>query len=47
MDEINAATKATIAKARADLKLDIQKAKAETKAALFQLKSAVDKNNPS
>jgi hypothetical protein len=47
MDEINAATKATIAKARADLKIDIQNAKAEAKAALFELKAAVDKNNSS
>lgn len=45
MDEINAVTKATIAKARAELKLDIQKAKAEAKTVLLQLKAAVDRNN--
>jgi len=45
MDEINAVTKATIAKARADLKLDIQKAKTEAKTVLLQLKAAVDRNN--
>ena len=47
MDEINAATKTTIAQAKAELKLDIQKAKAEAKTAFLQLKAAVDKNIPS
>ncbi|MGQ0794696.1 MAG: hypothetical protein ACT4N5_00725 [Nitrosopumilaceae archaeon] len=44
MDEINSATKSTISKARADLKLDIQQAKIEAKTMLLQLKAAVDRN---
>jgi hypothetical protein len=45
MDEINSATKATISKARADLKFDIQQAKTEAKTMLLQLKAVVDRNN--
>jgi hypothetical protein len=45
MDEINSATKATISKARAELKFDIQQAKTEAKTMLLQLKAAVDRNN--
>jgi len=45
MDEINLATKATISKARADLKFDIQQARIEAKTMLLQLKAAVDRIN--
>jgi hypothetical protein len=45
MDEINSATKATISKARVELKFDIQQAKTEAKTMLLQLKAAVDRNN--
>lgn len=47
IDEINSLTKATIAKARTTLKLDLQMAKVEAKNALLELKAAVDRNNHS